>query len=113
MTTEELNAQLYQKMAAEQAQYREHLLTLPPTEILNHAEEYLSRENILHLLAYKRLHPTRVKALLKSETPLADIYAKWNSWDHTKQQEAIWAAVEARSGEVLRAEFAASQRTER
>lgn len=113
MTTEELNAQLYQKMAAEQARYREYLLALPPTVILDQAEEYLSRENILTLFEYKHLHPTRVKALLKSGTPLADIYAKWNSWDHTKEQEAIWVAVEAHSGEVLRAEFAAAQRTER
>lgn len=113
MTTEELNTQLYQRMVAEHEQYLAELLKMPPMEILNHAEEYLSRENILYLFAYKRLHPTRVKALLKSETPLADIYAKWNSWEHTKQREAIWTAVEARSGEVLRAEFAVAQRTER
>lgn len=113
MTTEEPNILLYQKMAAEQEQYLAELLKMPPMKVLDHAEEYLSRESILHLFAYKRLHPTRAKALLKSETPLADIYAKWSSWDHTKQQEAIWTAVEARSGEVLRAEFAAAQREER
>ena len=113
MTTEEPNIQLYQRMAAEQERYLSKLLKMPPMEVLDHAEEYLSCESILHLFAYKRLHPTRAKALLKSETPLADIYAKWNSWDRTKQQEAIWAAVEARSGEVLRAEFAAAQRAER
>lgn len=113
MTTEELNTQLYQRMVAEHEQYLAELLKMPPMKVLDHAEEYLSRENILRLFAYKRLHPTRAKALLKSETPLADIYAKWNSWDHTKEQEVIWAAVEALSGEMLRAEFAAAQRAER
>ena len=113
MTTEEPNIQLYQRMAAEQEQYLAELHKMPPIKILDHVEEYLSRENILHLFAYKRLHPARAKALLKSNTPLADIYAKWNSWEHTKEQEAIWTAVEAHSSEVLRAEFAATQRTER
>ena len=33
--------------------------------------------------------------------------------EHTRQQAEIWNAVEARSGEMLRAEFAASLRSER
>ena len=40
MTDEELNAQLYQKMADEQAAYREYLLSLQPDEILGNAYEY-------------------------------------------------------------------------
>lgn len=35
------------------------------------------------------------------------------SWDRGRQQEDIWNAVEARSGEVLRAEFATARRAER
>ena len=47
MTTDELNVLLYQKMAAEQANYRAHLLTLPPEEILELAYAYATREDIL------------------------------------------------------------------
>ncbi len=40
MTSQELNTALYQKMFAEQEEFRKHLLTLPPEEILQHTYEY-------------------------------------------------------------------------
>ena len=107
------NTQLYQKMYAEQEQYKAYLLILPPTEILDHANEYICRENILKAMENNDLSSARAKALLKSSTPLADIYNKYASWEHGRQQEEIWNAVEARAGEVLRAEFATAQRSER
>ena len=113
MTNIMLNTQLYQKMYAEQEQDKAYLLTLPPAQILDHASEYICRENILMAMENNDLNNARAKALLKSSTPLADIYNKYASWEHGRQQEEIWNAVEARAGEVLRAEFAASQRTER
>lgn len=113
MTNVMLNTQLYQKMYAEQEQYKAYLLTLPPTEILDHASEYICRENILMAMENNDLNNARAKALLKSASPLADIYNKYTSWDHSRQQEEFWYAVEARSGEVLRAEFAAAHRAER
>ena len=113
MTNVMLNTQLYQKMYAEQEQYKAYLLTLPPTQILDHACEYICRENILMAMENNDLNNTRDNALLKSSTPLADIFNKYASWEHGGQQEEIWNAVEARSGGVLRAEFSASQRTER
>lgn len=59
------------------------------------------------------LNNARAKALLKASTPLADVYNKYASWEHSRQQEEIWNTVEACSGEVLRAESAAAQRSER
>lgn len=112
-TTAILNTQLYQRMYAEQAQYKTYLLTLTPAQILDHASEYISRENILMVMENNNLNNARAKALLKSSTPLADIYNKYAGWDHSRQQEEIWNAVEARSGEVLRAEFSVPQRSER
>lgn len=47
MTNEELNAAVYEKMAAEQSAYRDRLLTLPTDEILQHAYEYAVRQDIL------------------------------------------------------------------
>lgn len=44
ITNQELNTLLYQKMFAEQESYRQHLLTLPPEEILDSAYEYTIRE---------------------------------------------------------------------
>ena len=38
MAPEEMNTQLYEKLAAEQAKYRDWLLGQPPEEILNHAD---------------------------------------------------------------------------
>ena len=113
MTNAMLNTQLYQKMYAEQEQYKAYLLTLPPAEILDHASKYICRENILMAMENNDLSNARAKALLKSSTPLVEVYNKYAGWDHSRQQEEIWNAVEARAGEVLRAEFAASQRTER
>ena len=113
MTNVMLNTQLYQKMYAEQEQYKAYLLTLPPAEILHHASEYICRENILMAMENNDLSNARAKALLKSSTPLTDVYNKYASWEHGRQQEEIWNAVEARSGEMLRAETSASQRTER
>lgn len=108
-----LNTQLYQKMYAEQEQCKAYLLTLTPAQILDHASEYICRENILMAMENNDLNNARAKALLKSPTPLADVYNKYTSWEHGGQQEEIWNAVEARSSEVLRAEFTASQRAER
>ena len=105
-----LNTQLYQKMYAEQEQYKAYLLALPPAEFLDHASEYICRENIL---MDNDLNNARAKALLKSSTPLADVYNKYAGWEHSRQQQEIWNAVEARSSEVLRTEFAANQRSER
>ena len=113
MTNVMLNTQLYQKMYAEQEQYKAYLLTLPPAEILHHASEYICRENILMAMENNDLSNALAKALLKSSTPLTDVYNKYASWEHGRQQEEIWNAVETRSSEVLRAEFAASQRAER
>ena len=59
ITNQELNTLLYQKMFAEQERYRQHLLTLPPEEILDCAYAYTTREDILLSLVYNDLadHP--------------------------------------------------------
>lgn len=108
-----LNTKLHQKMYAEQEQYRAYLLTLPPAQILNHAGEYVCRENILMVIESNNLNNARAQALLKSSTPLADVYKKWAGWELNGQQKGIWNAVQDLSGEVLRAEFAATYKAER
>ena len=77
MTNEELNTELYQKMFAEQEKYREWLLSQPSEEIINHTYEYTMREDILLSVEYNDLSDKQCKALLKSPSPLADIFKDW------------------------------------
>lgn len=109
MTQAKLNTQLYQKMFAEQKLYRAGLLLMPPTEILKHAYEYVCRENILLSLEYNDLSPKQAAALLKSPSPLADVFKKWEKQE-TNHMDDIWNTVEARANEVVRADFIAQRR---
>lgn len=105
MTQTMLNTQLYQKMFAEQEQFKAELMHLPPVEILRQAYEYVCREDILLSLENNDLSARQAKALLKSRTPLADVFRKWDSWEYNHHMENIWNAVEARANEVVRADF--------
>ena len=87
MTNEELNTRLYEKIFAEQEQFRDWLLSQPPAEILNHAYEYTVREDILISLEYHDLEDNQARALLKSGKPLKQIFERWeNVWDTVQEQ---------------------------
>lgn len=96
MTTEELNTKLYKKMFAEQEQYRDWLLSQPSEEILNHCYEYTVREDILMSLEYHDLPSVQARALLKSPSPLADVFT---DWEHKESgyMDDIWHTVEDRA----------------
>ena len=66
--------QLCEKMRVEQSAYCLWLTAQPPEEILNHAYEYSVREDIILATEEMNLTPARVRALLKSPAPLADVY---------------------------------------
>lgn len=104
MTTEELNVQLYQKMATEQANYRAHLLTLPPEEILELAYEYATREDILISMEHNDLDPRQVQALMKSNTPLEDVLHHYEKHGAGRMGD-IWNMIEARANKVMRQDF--------
>ena len=96
MTNEELNTALYEKMFAEQEAYRAWLLSQLPEEILNHTYEYTVREDILLSLEYHDLTDAQARALLKSPSPLAEIFADWESKE-TGYMDDIWQTVEDRA----------------
>ena len=96
MTYEQLNTALYEKMFNEQKKYRAWLLSQPPAEILNHTYEYTVREDILMALEYHNLPEAQAKALLASPSPLADVFADWESKD-TGYMDDIWQTVEDRA----------------
>ena len=74
VTNEELNKALYDKMSAELERYKAELLSMPPEEILKNAYEYAVREDILLTMENYDLDGERARALLDSETPLADAF---------------------------------------
>lgn len=77
MTNEELNAAVYEKMDAEQTEFIGWLLKLPPEEMLEHSFEYTVRQDILMSMEENILADEQAQALLRSETPLADVYKEF------------------------------------
>ena len=101
MTNEELNTRLYEKMVAEQEQFRDWLLSQPAAEILNHAYEYTVREDILMSLEYHDLEDSQARALLKSGKPLKQIFERWENQE-TSYMDTVWDTVQeqARAAEA-------------
>lgn len=93
MTNEELNTRLYEKMFAEQEQFRDWLLSQSPAEILNHAYEYTVREDILISLEYHDLEDNQARALLKSGKPLKQIFERWENQE-TSYMDTVWDTVQ-------------------
>ena len=100
MTNEQWNTTLYKQMFAEQEQFRSWLLTQPPQEILNHAYEYVMREDILLSLEYNDLTDAQAAALLSSPAPLADVYKTFDKMESSHMEE-IWSCVEHRADKTL------------
>lgn len=109
MTGEELRTKLYQRMSAEQERYRNWLLGQSPGEILNHAAEYTVREDIVIEMSALELPDAQARALLKSRTPLADVYKEWNKTE-THHMEDLRDVIEARANAVIQAEKEKGQR---
>lgn len=101
MTNEELNTALYKKMFAEQEQYREWLWTLSADEILNHCYEYTVREDIVLALEEYNLSDKQCKALLKSPSPLADVFSEFEKRE-TDYMENIRDTIECRANAIIR-----------
>ena len=100
MTNQEWNTTLYKQMFAEQEQFRDWLLAQPPQEILNHAYEYIVREDILLSLEYNNLTDAQAAALLSSPAPLADVYKTFDKMESSHMEE-IWSCIEHRADKTL------------
>ena len=104
MTNEQWNTTLYKQMFAEQEQFRDWLLTQPPQEILNHAYEYVMREDILLSLEHNGLTDAQAAALLSSPAPLADVYKELD-YVESSHMEEVWSCVVDRANIVLDAQL--------
>ena len=100
MTNEERNTALYQKMFAEQEKFRDWLKGQPPEEILNHAYEYTVREDILLSLEYHDLSDAQADVLMKSPSPLADVFRDFEKRE-TDHMDVIWDCLESRADMIL------------
>ena len=107
MEERDYNSELYEKMAAEQGKYRSWLLSQEPSEILNHTYEYTMREDIVMAMENMELSPKRAKALLRSPSPLADVYKKFQDREH---MDTIRDSIESRADEVIKREHARESR---
>lgn len=102
MTVEEANVALYEKMYQEQQEYVTWLKTLPAEEVLDHAFEYTSRENLLAAMESNDLKILEAKALLESPTPLAEVYSAWLQTEDSSMEE-MWQVIESQAQEKLQA----------
>ena len=80
MKQEEMNTQLYEKLAAEQTKYRNWLMGQPPEEILNHAHEYAMREDILAAAELMDMPQAQAAALLAVPTEAALLRPDPSPW---------------------------------
>ena len=103
MTNEERNTALYQKMFAEQDTYRKWLLAQPPEEILKHTYEYTIRDDILLSLEYHDLTDEQASALMKSPSPLGDVFKEFESRE-TGYMDVVFDSMESRANAVIAAE---------
>lgn len=72
MSVESKNQALYDRLSAEQKEYRDNLLARPPEEILNKAFEYSVRQDILSAIKFADFSDTQRAAL--NGVTLKDIY---------------------------------------
>lgn len=109
MTLEELNVKLYETVSEEQDNYREWLLSQPPSEIIQHCFEYSTREDIVCALEDIELSEKQCKALLKSNCPLADLYRSFINRE-TDHMDNIRDTIECRANDIIRRDFIKKQR---
>lgn len=103
MTNAERNTALYEKMFAEQETYRSWLLQQPPEEILKHTYEYTVREDVLLSLEYHDLTDAQADALLKSPSPLGDIFKEFEQRE-TDYMDNVFDSMVCRADAVMKAE---------
>ena len=109
MTQRDYCAELLEKMKAEQDSYRDWLLKQEPSEILSHTNEYTVREDILMEMDALELSPKRAKALLKSDSPLDDLFKEFDKCE-TDRMDVIRECIESRADEVIKRDYSRGSR---
>ena len=105
MTNEEMMSRLYGQMVTEQLKYKEWLLGQP----LDNAYQFAVREDIVMEMEELELKDAQAAALLRSRTPLADVYKAWQQTE-TNHMSNVRDVIEARANAVIQAEKEKGQR---
>ena len=88
---------LTEKMTAEFDGYRSWLLKQPPEEILNHAYEYTTKENLLNVLGDANLKPQQIETLLRSPCPLEDVFKDCSYIDQSDYNYTLKVLIDQRA----------------
>lgn len=107
MDTEKLNQALYDKMAAEQERFKHGLLGMTTEEALSHAYEYAMRQDILMEMEEVDLSAPEAAALLKSESPLADVYGDFR--EREGHMDIVRECIETLANSLLEAQREATR----
>lgn len=108
MDAERLNQDLYNKMAAEQENFKNVLLSLTPEHILDHVYEYVMRQDILMAMEELDLPAPLAAALLESKFPLAEVYKDFRDME-TGHMDHIRECIEGRAESLLEAQREATR----
>ena len=103
-TTEELNAELYEKVSAEFEEYKNNLLMMSPEQMLEHAYAYAVRSDIVIAIECGSIHARQAQALLKADNTLDEIFSKWEDFEKN-HMETIRAAIECKANQISREEY--------
>ena len=101
MNQEQLNTALYEKMAAEQNEYRDWLKSQSPEEVLSHAYEYAMREDMVMEMEELDLSEEQAEVLLASPSPLADLYDEFRDME-SRHMEDIRDCIEGRANNLIK-----------
>lgn len=99
MTSEQLNAALYEKLYAEQEKFKSMLRSSSPDVVMQYAYELVMREDILLSLEENDLTPKQCRALLKQKEPLNDLFLAWENGESNHMQE-IFSCIESKADEL-------------
>ena len=89
--------QLEAKMTEEFNTYRAWLLSQLPEEILNHAYEYLTKQDILMNLEDTDLSPAQTETMLRSPCPLEDVLRDCFHIDQTDYNYTLKVLIDQRA----------------
>ena len=92
-----LKEQLVEKMEAEFEHFHSWLLKQPPEEILNHAYEYTTKENLLNVLGDTDLKPQQIETLLRSPCPLEDVFKDCSYIDQSDYNYTLKVLIDQRA----------------
>ncbi len=100
MDNEALNAALYEKMAAEQKDFKDWLVKQSPETILAHANQYAVREDILMTMEDLALPDDSAKALWTSPDAMAEIYDDFSKLDAVEHMDTVRECIEQRANRL-------------